>query len=453
MKKSTADHFSSEEEQARISALHRYKILNTPAEPDFDNLAHMATEFFGLPMCIISFAGEDEVFYKTSVGFKGYEFEPSNGSFGGQIIRSGEVVVLHDVQDHTDFFFNLNDVRFFAAAPLVSSDGYSIGNFTLMGNVSTEFDASKQLMLQNFAKIAMDLLEFRLALWEAKALKQANQSLTISNENLVTQNKWLEGYREEVVKANAILEGVLESYELLFKYSPIAIGICSYQDKIVWQANDSLAGMFGRERVLLGENLKSLFGRINGESVLSVFEKVHQGASSFHLKGAKLQIKSADGNKNIYVDLALQFVGRMGDESQNIMFILSDVTEQVVLGKINSEANLVLMSAIEDTGMGYTIVEFQTGEMSCNVQFKKNYGYSAHETLNYPDIFKAMLPEYRQVIKKAVNQAIEKKGIYQAEYEVKWRDGSVHRIRAYGKPTYDVDGKATHIIGLNKIIS
>ena len=452
MRKTTTKPYPSGDEQARISALHRYKILNTPAESEFDNLAVMATESFKLPICIISFAGEDEVFYKANVGFKGRDFEPLKGSFGGQIIQPGEVFVLRDIPEHKDFFYNLNDVRFFAAAPLVSANGCSIGNFMVMGNVSTEFDAHKQLMLQHFAKMAMDLLEYRLALWEANALKELNQSLMTSNESLLAQNEWVSGYQEQVVQANAVLEGVLESYELLFKYSPIAIGICSCQDKIIWQANDALAEIFGKGRVLPGANLESLFGRINGKSICSVFDEIHPDTPSFLLKGAKLQIKATDGNKNIYVDLALQFVGRMGDESQNIMFILSDVTEQVILGQINNEANLVLMSAIEDTGMGYTIVEFENGEMSCNVQFKNNYGYSAHEGLNYPDIFKAMLPEYRQVIKNAVNEAIESKGIYRAEYEVKWRDGSIHRIRAYGKPMYDADGKATHIIGLNKIV-
>lgn len=442
-----------DDEQARLSALHRYKILDTSPETSFDDLAGLATEMFKLPICVISFTAHDEVYYKANIGFQGRGFEPRKNSMCGQPVRPGEVVVLADIKGHADFFYNLHDIKFFAAAPLVSPDGHSIGNFVVMDSNPVSFSIERQNLLRKLAQMTIDLLEFRLAKSENDSLSQENKSLTILNKKIADQNTLLSSYQEQVVQANAVLEGVLDSYELLFKSAPVAIGICSYNEKVIWQANDALMDIFGEGSVLLGANLENLIIQINGKVASAALDLVGFNSSSYHARDAKLQIKHADGKRNIFVNLSLQLVGRMGDESQNIMFILADVTEQVILKQITQEANVVLMNAIEDTGMGYTIVEFETGIMISNDQLKANYGYTRAEQFNYPDIFNAMLPEYRQVIKQAVSHAIMTKGIYQAEYEVKWRDGSIHRIRAYGKPMYDADGKATHIIGLNKIIA
>lgn len=444
---------SSGEELSRRSALYRYDILNSPPESAFDDLTIFASQLFKLPISIISFTGEDDVFYKANFGFGDRDCEQLEGSICGQIINPEAVLVFENIEGHKDFLYNLHDIKFFAAAPIVTPDGHSIGNFVVMGNESISFDDENQNLLRKLAKMTMDLLQSRIAISTNKKLAEENSSLRESNKKTNEQNNLLSNYQEEVAKANSVLEGVLDSYELLFKFAPVAIGICSFKDKVIWQANDALLNIFGEEETLLGSKLGSIIKKINGTPSKEILNLMHQDHHSYHTKDAKLEIKHAQGKKNIFVNLSLQFVGRMGDEAQNIMFILADVTEQVILKQIVREANSVLMNAIEDTGMGYTIVEFETGNITSNTQFKANYGFSVDEEFSYPDVFNAMLPEYRKVIKEAVSDAILKKGIYQAEYEVKWRDGSIHKIRAYGKPMYDADGKATHIIGLNKVIS
>ena len=143
----------------------------------------------------------------------------------------------------------------------------------------------------------------------------------------------------------------------------------------------------------------------------------------------------------------------MGDEPDNIIFLLDDITSQIFSKKINQQANKVLLNAIEDTGLGYAIVEFASCEMAANVQMRQNYGYGESERFSYKDLFAAILPEFREKIKLAVDEAVRSHGIYQAQYQVKWRDGSIHWLKAYGKPVYDANGIASHIIGFNKIIS
>jgi len=453
MKKTGADYTSTEQESARLAALQNYRILDTVPDIGFDELAILATDIFSLPICIISFTGKDEVFFKANIGLREKSSEPRKNSIAGQTIPAGEVMVLENLNGAPDFFHALYNINFFAGAPLILPDGHNAGNLVVMGSESIQFGKREREILIGLSKNVVTLMEARLSKFNEGADKKELKMLDATNRKILNENSMLQRYNEQIALANSDLENVLDSYELLFKHAPVAIGICSYQDRVIWQANDALLNIFGDGSVAIGAKIESLISSINGKTASDTFDLIDFDSNAYHSKGAKLKIHHIDGYKCMYVDLSLQLVGRMGDESQNIMFILADVTEQVILNQIAREANVVLMNAIKDTGMGYTIVEFETGLMESNDQFKSNYGYSSEEPVSYPDIFNAMLPQYRDTIKLAVSHAISTKGIYQAEYEVRWRDGSIHRIRAYGKPMYDADGKATHIIGLNKIIS
>ena len=85
--------------------------------------------------------------------------------------------------------------------------------------------------------------------------------------------------------------------------------------------------------------------------------------------------------------------------------------------------------------------------------FKKKYGRSFDEDFNYPDLFQAIVPEYRNEIKKLVDLAVKNHTIYQAEYQVKWPDDSIHWISAHGKARYEESGVAKTIVGVTADIT
>jgi len=421
---------SQEPEVARITALNRYKSIITSPAPIFNDLVSLVCDTFEVPMALIYFIGENEVFYQSIVGVNIEISTPESQSFFEQSIAPNALSGIENVPE------NPYQIHSYASAGIYNQDGCLIGSLCIMSDQKINFDLKKQAKLTGFAKTVMNQLE-----------------LLVSNANLVDQNTNLKEYQEQTAQANNVLENVLDSYEMLFKYTPAAIGICSSADRLIWQANEALLDVFGRHDDLIGKSLDLLITDIDGEDFSIVLDQVNLQATAYHSKEAKLRIKYADGYKSIYVNLSLQPVGRMGDEPDNIMFIMADVTEPVISKQMIEEANIVLLNAIEDTGMGYTVVEFATGKMVSNDQLKANYGYYPLDEFNYENLFEAILPKYRSKVKKAVRQAVLKKSTYQAEYEVRWRDGSVHWIRGYGKPKYDENGIASHIIGFNKIIS
>jgi len=429
-------------EADRLKALNRYQILGTPAEASFDQLAELTARIFDLPICLISFVDKDEVFFKANIGLGSKSKVYSKETLCNEVIKNDEVTVIEDVFKLPEFVNNPNNVRFYAGAPLISDNGYRIGALCVMGYEPMEFDEKKQEILKGLTKVVMD---------QAGMMLQTNH-LMIENEHIVADNAGLIDYQQQIAKANRDLEGLQDHFEILFQQAPIAIGIISEDDHIFEQANQALLEILGKDSTIIGESLSTVIPDLEEQDFLKLIEKV-KGTGMLQ-KGAELRLLIWNDNqlKSLYVNVTMQLSKSIEDGSNNIIFILADITEQVIAKQLNQEANIVLMSAIEAGEMGYTVVEFATGKMTSNDQFKRNYGYQVDDEFDYSDLFEAILPKYRQQIKKSVKDAIDRKGVYQAEYEVKWKDGSVHWISAFGKPRYDIYGRASHIIGLNKII-
>src|SRR5919108_2857095 len=54
--------------EARLAALHRTGLLDTPAEEAFDRLTRLAARLLGAPVALVSLVDEDRQFFKSAVG-------------------------------------------------------------------------------------------------------------------------------------------------------------------------------------------------------------------------------------------------------------------------------------------------------------------------------------------------------------------------------------------------
>ena len=438
----TNSYHPPQSEASRLNALNRYQIIGTPPEDSFNRLAVLAAQIFDLPMCTISFFGEDEVYFKASIGFGDLTLTSDKESLCNKLIVDEGVKVINDVFSVPGLADNIHKVRFYAGAPLISDNGYRIGALCVMGYEARAFDETKQQILLGLAKVVMD----------QAALRLVTDQLLKENENITADNAGLIDYQHQIAEANSNLEILQDNFEMLFEHAPMAIGVISGEENTLIQANKMLLDILGKDADFIGEPFDAVVPELEEQDLLKLIVKLRETGVPQHGREVKLLVWINDHLQSLYINITLQFTKDLETGAKNIMFMLADTTEHVISKQLNQEANVVLMSAIEAGGMGYTVVEFATGKMVSNDQFKQNYGYGVNEEFDYSDLFDAMLPKYRQTIKKSVQDAIEHNGVYRAEYEVKWKDGSIHWISAFGKPRYDVYGRASHIIGLNKII-
>ena len=116
--------------------LHRYEILDTPAERPFDDLATLASHLCETPFALISFVASDREWFKARVGIS-IEAIPLDLAFGAHAILQSDVFVVADAS--TDARFDKHPlvtgtpcVRFYAAAPVETIDGHCLGTICVV---------------------------------------------------------------------------------------------------------------------------------------------------------------------------------------------------------------------------------------------------------------------------------------------------------------------------------
>lgn len=125
-----------------------------------------------------------------------------------------------------------------------------------------------------------------------------------------------------------------------------------------------------------------------------------------------------------------------------------DITDRVKANAEVEDAIERLNVALDAGNFGTTEVDLATGAMVCNERFKNLFGRFSGEEMVYADMFEAMLPKYREAIRAQSQKAQRERSLYEATYEIKWPDGSIHWIEAHGRARYGADGKPNRMVGI-----
>ncbi|MGM9475544.1 ATP-binding protein [Pedobacter sp. GSP4] len=120
--------------------------------------------------------------------------------------------------------------------------------------------------------------------------------------------------------------------------------------------------------------------------------------------------------------------------------------------KLNENEH-TLSLALQAGKLGSYDLELSTGLMECSDQCKLNFGKRLDERFDFADLFDAIIPEYRDMVRDKVAESIQKNTIYNAQYQIKRPDGSLHWIQANGSPRYDVRGNAVRMVGVTQLIT
>ena len=153
-----------EVERRRIAALRSFELLDTPFEARFDRVVRVAARIFGSPIALISLVDVERQWFKAAYGLDVRETERSI-SFCTHAIKQTNVFVVPDAALDDRFAGNplvTGDprIRFYAGAPLITSDGDAIGTLCVIDKVPwSEFPDHAQEALRDYAAMVMDWFE------------------------------------------------------------------------------------------------------------------------------------------------------------------------------------------------------------------------------------------------------------------------------------------------------
>jgi PAS domain S-box-containing protein len=158
-------------EPARLAALQRYQVLDTPPESDFDDLTRLAAMICGTPIALISLVDTHRKWFKSRVGMNASETPRDVAFCAHGILQPDELFVIPDASEDPRFYDNPlvtenPNVRFYAGAPLKTPDGHAVGMLCVMDRMPRALSPEALDTLQILSRQVVVQLEQRLKIEE-----------------------------------------------------------------------------------------------------------------------------------------------------------------------------------------------------------------------------------------------------------------------------------------------
>ncbi|WP_026464165.1 GAF domain-containing protein [Adhaeribacter aquaticus] len=159
--------FISTNDWLRVEKLKSFKILDSQPEAPFNYIAALAAKQFKTPIALISLVDKYRVWYKAAIGLNNIQEVPRSESLCSMVILQETVTVYEDALKEPCLLANpfvAGDfgLRFYAGAPIKTTDGYRIGAVCIIDSKPRTFSEAEQKELQNLADMAMEEITLRL---------------------------------------------------------------------------------------------------------------------------------------------------------------------------------------------------------------------------------------------------------------------------------------------------
>ncbi len=154
-------------EEQRLAALAAYELMDTPPEPEFEEIGFLAASLFRTPVALVSLVDRDRQFFKSVIGDNYPRETPRGMSFCNFAVLSHATVVIEDATRDPRVSDNPlvtggPGIRFYAGAPLITPDGHAVGTVCAI-DFKPHFDvtANDIKALQYLATQTMRQMELR----------------------------------------------------------------------------------------------------------------------------------------------------------------------------------------------------------------------------------------------------------------------------------------------------
>ena len=212
----------------RLNYLKGLKLLNTEKNPDFDELTEMVSQICQVPVCVLTFFGDTQQYFKSTVGIS-KEIRSISKSLCLQMFgKDLDELIINDLSKHefpkntiskNDFEF-----EFYAGVKLKTSSGIILGSLCVLDLKPNEISEKQLKSLRTIAKQITKIIELKAAeidlekkseqlnrsanlyhnfiektpvdgiLWEADAETFQNTYVSPQTEQILgfTSNQWIE---------------------------------------------------------------------------------------------------------------------------------------------------------------------------------------------------------------------------------------------------------------------
>ncbi|MEM1354888.1 MAG: ATP-binding protein [Planctomycetota bacterium] len=148
----------------RIAALSSCQLLDTPADPAFDDLTALVSELLGCPIAAVSLVDESRQWFKSRVGLDVPQTHRDVAFCAHAILLKEPLIVMDAASDPLTFDNPLvtgePGIRFYAGHPLILDDGHAVGTLCVIDTKPRRIDRKQLSVLRRLAGQATQLLQY-----------------------------------------------------------------------------------------------------------------------------------------------------------------------------------------------------------------------------------------------------------------------------------------------------
>ncbi len=197
------------DEKKRIASLHKLQLLDTPAEPAYDDIVQLAALICKVPIALITLLDENRQWFKARIGLSVQETPRSVAFCAHAVDRNDGLFLVPDA--HQDDRFRENplvtddpNIRFYAGVPVGGPDGQPMGTICVLDREPRVITTEQQLALRVLGREVEAQFKIRdqflqLQQMQAKRLR-ADIRLRENQRKLKTANNRL----RELVRTDAL---------------------------------------------------------------------------------------------------------------------------------------------------------------------------------------------------------------------------------------------------------
>lgn len=224
-------------EGARLAELESYRILDTPHERDFCEIAEVAAALLACPAAYVSFIDRDRLWFKATVGFEGSEI-PREQTYCQFVVRDDRPLAIPDTRlypgprpeplEAASGAVAEREIRFYVGVPIRSAAGAVLGTLCAIDYEPRTISDDEISQLEKLARQVSAQLELR--------------------------------------RANALLNTEVDTFSTLFEAAPVPLVLAA--DRRIVRCNFAFADL------VCDEDKDALEGRAI-DSILAAFPDDH----------------------------------------------------------------------------------------------------------------------------------------------------------------------------------
>lgn len=396
------------DETERLACLHELEVLDSAAEPVFDQLSALAARSCDAPVALISLIDAERQWFKSNIGMPGVCETPRAVAFCAHTIGSDELLVVEDATQDPRFadypaVTGKPGVRFYAGAPLRMPGGERIGTLCVVDHYPRTLTEWQRQTLSGLADIAVTTLLNR------------GQRIKLGRELQRTQAHYrliVEAQSELVSLANA--------------------------DGVLTYVNPAYAQFFGRRSEdMVGRNLLEFVADVDRASVFAHLQMVL--ATQTPIKGVNRLI-AADGSER-WVEWTNRCVSLGESSAASVQSIGRDITHQQLAERALAESERRSRMLYEATPAMLHSIDARGQLTSVSDAWLHALGYEHREEVIGRKSVDFLTPESRQRAIEVVLPRFFRTGQCEnVPYQMVRKDGSVIDILISAVTMKDGDG-------------